>query len=232
MTSELPPGGTPSPALSSTARTTLRRHKERGMADRAALHAVLDAGLICHLGVVSGGVPVVLPLAYGRDGDTMYLHGSSANGAFLAADGQEVCATVTHLDGLVSARSVFAQSVNYRSAVVFGTATVVIDEDERLRALRLITDHLVPGQWAAVRPPTRKEMAATAVLALPLAEASLKVRTGMPGDPPEDLDPGVWAGVLPIATVFGEPRTDPRVSPGVPVPGHIRDRTAPPPEFR
>jgi nitroimidazol reductase NimA-like FMN-containing flavoprotein (pyridoxamine 5'-phosphate oxidase superfamily) len=210
-------------ALSSTPRTTLRRHKERGSADRADLYAVLDAGLICHLGVVADGVPVVLPTAYGRDGDTMYLHGSSANGAFAAAAGQAVCATVTHLDGIVCARSVFSHSVNYRSAVVFGTATVVTDEDERWQALRLITDHLVPGRWAAARQPTRKEMAATAVLSLPLAEASVKVRTGMPADPPEDLGLDVWAGVLPAAVTFGDPQPDPGLSAEIPVPAHIQD---------
>ncbi|MGH3265322.1 MAG: pyridoxamine 5'-phosphate oxidase family protein, partial [Trebonia sp.] len=161
--------------LSSTPRTTLRRHRERGQADRAALYEVLDAGLICHLGVVCDGTPVVLPTAYGRAGDTLYLHGSSANGAFWAADGERVCVTVTHLDGIVAARSVFSHSVNYRSAVVFGTATVVTDEDERWHALRLITDHLIPGRWAAARQPTTKEMAATAVLSLPLTEASVKV---------------------------------------------------------
>jgi len=210
--------------LSATPRTTLRRHKERGVAERSSLYEVLDAGLICHLGVVADGVPLVLPTAYGRDGDTLYLHGSSANGAFRAADGQHVCVTVTHLDGIVCARSAFSHSVNYRSAVVFGTATVVRDEDERRQALRLITDHLVPGQWAAVRQPTGKEMAATAVLALPLAEASVKIRAGLPADPPEDLDPSVWAGVLPMSVVFGEPQADPRVGAGVPVPAHIRRR--------
>src|SRR6202012_120592 len=126
--------------LSNTPATTLRRHRERGQADRAALYAVLDAGLICHLGVVADGTPVVLPTASGRDGDTLYLHGSSANGVLRAADGQRVCVTVTHMDGLVAARSVFSHSVNYRSAVVFGTATVVTGEDERWDALRLITD--------------------------------------------------------------------------------------------
>src|SRR3984885_1994533 len=143
--------------LSSTPRTTLRRHRDRGQADRAALYEVLDAGLICHFGVVTDGDPVVLPTAYGRDGDTLYLHGSSANGAFWAADGQRVCVTVTHIDGLVAARSVFSHSVNYRSAVIFGTATVVSDDDERRQALRLITDHLIPGRWAAARQPTAKE---------------------------------------------------------------------------
>ncbi len=212
--------------LSSTPRTTVRRHRVRAQADRAVLYQGLDAGLICHLGVGADGDPVVLPTAYGRDGDTLYLHGSSANGAFLAADGKRVCVTVTHLDGLVAARSVFSHSVNYRSAVIFGTAAVVKDEDERWQALRLITDQLIPGRWAAARQPTGKELAATAVLSLPLAEASVKVRTGMPGDPPEDLELDVWAGVLPIAVTFGEPLPDPRLRAEIPLPAHIRDRSS------
>jgi nitroimidazol reductase NimA-like FMN-containing flavoprotein (pyridoxamine 5'-phosphate oxidase superfamily) len=209
--------------LSSTPRTTLRRHRERGATDRAELYAVLDAGLICHLGVVADGTPLVLPTAYGRDGDTLYVHGSSANGALGAADAQQVCVTVTHLDGLVCARSVFTHSVNYRSAVVFGTAAFVLDDDERLHALEVITDHLIPGRWAAARHPTKKEMAATAVLALPLTEASVKVRTGMPKDEADDLDRDVWAGVLPVAVTFGEPVPDPLLRDGVEMPAHIRN---------
>jgi len=210
--------------LSSTPRTTLRRHRERGATDRAQLYAVLDAGLICHLGVVADGAPVVLPTAYGRDGDTLYLHGSSANGAFGAAAGQQVCVTVTHLDGLVCARSVFSHSVNYRSAVVFGLATIVSDDDERRHALEVITDHLIPGRWAAARQPAKKEMAATAVLSLPLTEASVKIRTGMPADDPDDLDLDVWAGVLPVALTFGEPQPDPMLRDDIKMPDHIRDR--------
>jgi uncharacterized protein len=209
--------------LSSTPRTTLRRHRERGQIDREQLYAVLDAGLICHLGVVADGTPVVLPTAYGRDGDTLYVHGSSANGAFAAADGQRVCVTVTHLDGLVCARAVFTHSVNYRSAVVFGTAAVLIDDDERRHALEVITDHLIPGRWAAARHPTKKEMAATAVLALPLTEASVKIRTGMPVDEDDDLDSDLWAGVLPVATTFGDPVPDPRLRDGIEMPAHIRN---------
>jgi uncharacterized protein len=212
--------------LSDTPRTTLHRHKERGQTDRAELYAVLDAGLICHFGVVADGVPVVLPTAYGREGDTLYLHGSSANGAFGAAAGQQVCVTVTHMDGLVCARSVFRHSVNYRSAVVFGEAVVVTDEEERWQALRIITDHLIPGRWAAARQPTKKEMAATAVLKVPLDEASVKIRTGMPGDLDEDRDLDVWAGVLPIAVTFGEPEPEPLLRPEIPVPAHIRARVA------
>src|SRR6201992_2185658 len=186
-----------------TGRTRLRRHRERGRTDRADLYAVLDAGLICHLGVVVDGAPRVLPTTYARDGDTMYLHGSSANAGFGAGGGHEVCVTVTHFDGLVLARSVFSHSVNYRSAMVLGTAVVVRDDAERRHALRAIVEHLVPGQWDAARPPTAKELAATSVLALPLAEASVKIRTGGPADEDADLGLDVWAGVLPAAGAFG-----------------------------
>ncbi len=218
MSSDTPPSSVP---LSATGRTRLRRHRERGRADRADLYAVLDAGLICHLGVVVGGSPRVLPTTYARDGDRLYLHGSSANAGFAAADGTEVCVTVTHFDGLVLARSVFSHSVNYRSAVVLGTAAIVRDEAERRAALRAIVEHLVPGQWAAARQPTAKEMAATSVLALPLAEASVKVRSGGPADEPGDLELDVWAGVLPAAVTFGPPEPDPALRPGITVPGHI-----------
>jgi len=207
--------------LSATGRTTLRRHRERGRAGRPDLYAVLDAGLICHLGVLVDGSPRVLPTTYARSGDTLYLHGSSANAGFMAAEGTEVCVTVTHLDGLVLARSVFSHSVNYRSAMVFGTASLVRDDGKRLAALREIVEHLVPGQWAAARQPTPKELAATAVLSLPLAEASVKIRTGAPADEPGDLDLDVWAGVVPAAVTFGPPEPDPALRPGITVPAHI-----------
>lgn len=222
-TKSSPSSSTP---LSGTPRTTLRRVRERGVTDRAALYALLDSGLVCHLGVVADGAPTVLPTAYGRDGDTLYLHGSSANGAFGAGAGQQVCVTVTHMDGLVAARSVFHHSVNFRSGVVFGEATLVTDEEERRHGLEVITDHLIPGRWAATRQPTKKEMAATAVLSLSLAEASVKVRTGPPADEEEDYALDVWAGVLPVSVNFGEPEPDPRLRPGIPVPAHIRDRVA------
>jgi len=214
-----------SQTLSATERTRLRRHAERGKTSRADLLAVLDAGMICHLGVVVNGAPLVLPTAYGRIGDTLYLHGSSANRSLHAADGQQVCVTVTHLDGLVCARSVFSHSVNYRCAVVFGTARIVTDQDERLAGLRAVTEQLIPGRWDAVRAPTRKELAATSVLALPLTEASVKVRTGPPGDEPEDLELPVWAGVVPMAVSFGEPESDPALRPGTVTPDHIRLRS-------
>ena len=201
----------------------MQRLRERGRTDRDDLYAVLDAGLVCHLGVVIDGTPVVLPTGYGRIDGTLFLHGSSANRALLAADGQEVCVTVTHLDGLVVARAVFHHSMNYRSAVVFGTARLVTGDAERLAALQAVTEQLVPGRWEHARLPTRKELAATAVLSLPLAEASVKIRTGPPKDDPEDYDSDIWAGVLPAALTFGDPLPDPALHAGVGTPGHIRD---------
>jgi uncharacterized protein len=212
--------------LSPTPRTKLRRLPERGRTQRSDLYAVLDAGLICHLGVISDGAPRVLPTAYGRLGDILYLHGSTANRTMLAADGQPACVTVTHLDGLVCARSVFHHSMNYRSAMVYGTARLVTDDAERLAALRVITEQLIPGRWDSVRPPTRKELAATAVLALPLAEASVKIRTGPPSDEPEDYDLGFWAGVVPARMDFGPPEPDADLPAGFSVPEHILERSA------
>ena len=208
-------------SLSQTPRTTLRRLRERGRTERADLDAVLDAGLVCHLGVNIDGVPVVLPTGYGRIDNTLYLHGSSANRSLLTSAGQQVCVTITLLDGLVCARAVFHHSMNYRSAVIFGEARLVTDPDEKLAALRAVTDHLVPGRWEHVRGPNRKELAATAVLALPLDEASVKVRAGSPKDDEEDYDSGIWAGVLPAALAFGEAEPDPALAGDVPVPGHI-----------
>jgi hypothetical protein len=208
-------------ALSSTERTRIRRLRERGRADRAELYAVLDAGLICHLGVIVKGSPVVLPTGYGRDGDTLYLHGSSANAALLAAAGQQICVTVTHLDGLVCARSVFHHSMNYRSAMIFGEARMVTEDAAKLAALRIVSEQLVPGQWDATRGPNRKELAATAVLSLPLAEASVKIRTGPPGDEPEDYETSTWAGVVPARLAFGPPEDDPLLRPGIAVPPHV-----------
>jgi hypothetical protein len=212
------------PDLSSTSRTALHRHRERGRADRDDLYAVLDAGLICHLGVIADGAPRVLPTGYGRLGDTLYLHGSSANATFMAGGGQEVCVTVTHLDGLVCARSVFTHSMNYRSAMIFGAARLVTEDGERMEALRVITEHLAPGQWSYARQPTRKELAATSVLALPLTEASVKIRAGGPSDEPEDCASDRWAGVVPVTVRFGEPEPDTALRPGIGIPEHIRQR--------
>ena len=212
------------PDLSSTPRTVLRRHHERGRTDRDDLYAVLDAGLICHLGVIANGAPRVLPTGYGRLADVLYLHGSSANATFMAGDGQEVCVTVTHLDGLVYARAVFNHSMNYRSAMIFGVARLLTDPAEQRLALRTITEHLVPGQWSYARQPSTKELAATSALALPLTEASVKIRSGGPADEPEDCALDVWAGVVPVTTGFGEPEPDAVLRPGIDTPPHIVKR--------
>lgn len=205
-----------------TERTRLRRHRERGTHDRDDLYAVLDAGLICHLGTVLDGSPVVLPTAYGRVGDTLYLHGSVAGRTLAAAGDSQVCVTVTHLDGVVLARSVFDHSMNYRSAMIFGRPRVVTDADEAGAGLRAIVEHSAPGQWDTARRPSRKDLAATTVIALGLDEASVKIRTGPPAEPEEqDADRLVWTGVLPIHQVWGAPEADPAMPSGIAVPGHF-----------
>ncbi|GAB2809210.1 pyridoxamine 5'-phosphate oxidase family protein [Actinocorallia aurea] len=213
--------------LSSTERTRLRRGAHRAGTDPADLYAILDAGLVCHLGVLRpDGAPMVVPTGYGRIGDTLYLHGSSGARS-LRLEG-EVCVTVTHLDGIVLARSAFHHSLNYRSAMVYGTPRKVTDPDERIGALRAITEQLAPGQWDAVRAPDRKELAGTLVVALSLAESSVKIRTGPPVDADEDYALPVWAGVLPLRTSYGTPEPDPLLSSALPVPAHIAERVYPP----
>lgn len=195
--------------LSTTERTRVRRAPQRATRDRDALYGVLDEGLVCHVGFVDDGAPVVIPTSYGRDGDALYLHGSTGSRMMRhLATGAPVCVTVTLLDGLVLARSVMHHSMNYRSAVVFGAARPVTGADERWRAFEVIVDHLVPGRWADARHPDRKESAATAIVAIDLTEASVKLRTGPPADDVRDLDTGTWAGVLPVAIAVGAPVTD------------------------
>jgi nitroimidazol reductase NimA-like FMN-containing flavoprotein (pyridoxamine 5'-phosphate oxidase superfamily) len=222
------------PPLSPTTRSTVRRGAVRARTDRAELYAVLDAGLVGHLGIVLGDSPVVLPTGYGRHGDTLYLHGSTGAASMRAAmSGAPVCFTVTHVDGVVYARSAFHHSMNYRCAVVHGVARPVTDPAERLLGLQALTEHLAPGSWAATRQPDRKELAATTLLALDLTEASVKVRTGPPGDDDRDLpaagtaDP-VWAGVLPVRTVFGEPEPCPLLPPATATPPRVAERTLSP----
>jgi uncharacterized protein len=208
-----------------TTRTAITRHRERGRTDRADLHAVLDAGLVAHVGLVRDGGPVVLPTGYGRDGDSVYLHGSTGAGWLRIPDGTPLCLTVTLLDGIVYARSVFSHSMNYRSAVVFGAARVVTDATEHERALQAIVEHLAPGSWDHARRPTSKELAATAVIAVDLAEASVKVRCGPPADDEADVTAGsAWAGVLPLTTAAGAPQPCPALDPAVPVPPHVSGR--------
>jgi uncharacterized protein len=213
--------------LSPTPRSTPRREKERAASDRDALHDVLASALVCHLAVVVDGVPLALPTMFGVDpdgpdeGGTLYLHGSVASRSLVQGPAQDVSVTMTVLDGMVLARSGFNHSMNYRSAVVVGRPRPVVDDDERLRALDLLIDHVAPGRAATLRRPTRKELAATTVLALPLHEASVKRRSGDPSDEDVDVETGgVWAGVVPLRTVASDPVTSADVV-DVPVPEHV-----------
>ncbi len=190
-------------------RSQVRRLPERGAYDRETIHAILDAGLVCHVGFVSDGQPFVIPMNYGRDGDRLLLHGSVASRLMRGMEaGWPVCLTVTLLDGLVLARSAFHHSMNFRSVVLFGRARPVADSAAKTAALRVISEHLVPGRWDEVRPPDARELAMTAVLEVPIEEASAKIRTGPPKDDPEDLSLPVWAGVLPLETIPGVPLQD------------------------
>lgn len=201
------------PPVALSARTAVNRHPERQVHDRQALYAVLDAGVVAHLAVNRDDGPVVLPILYARDDDRLLLHGSTAAGALrLAAEGRPVAVGVTLLDGLVFAATMFNASANYRSAVVLGRCSVV-PEEEKAGALRVLSEHLMPGRWAEVGEPNAKELAATLVLALPLAEASVKVRTGPPADDPVD---GAWRGVLPVRVVPGPPVAAPGTTEAVP----------------
>ncbi|MGD9960508.1 pyridoxamine 5'-phosphate oxidase family protein [Nocardioides sp.] len=215
--------------LSPTPRTTVSRGRNRAVAERAALYDVLDTALVCHLGV-DVGHPLVIPTAFAYDrsgpdeGGTLYLHGSVASGSIRASPDATICVTMTVLDGVVAARSAFHHSMNYRSAVVLGRGRLVTDATEKDRALELIVDHVVPGRMRTLRPNTRKELAATSVVALPLHEASVKVRSGPPVDDAEDIEAGVWGGVIPLRMVAGEVIPD-AAAPG-PVPHDVRSRAA------
>ncbi|MCQ4082108.1 pyridoxamine 5'-phosphate oxidase family protein [Streptomyces sp. RB6PN25] len=213
---------TPDTLLPVTERTRHRRLREQGSRSRADLDAILSDGFVCHLGVVVDSAPMVVPTVYGTDGNTVYFHGSVAGRSLLAAPQTTVCLTVTHVDGLVLARSVFEHGLNYRSAMIYGVPRAVTDHEEKLYGLRCLTEHIAAGQWGYARLPSRKELAATALLALPLDEASVKVRTGPPddGDGP-DAGLGLWAGVLPLHTGWGKPEPDPALDEPVPVPPHI-----------
>jgi hypothetical protein len=203
-------------------RVQVRRHPERGRYDREAIDAILDEAIVAHVGFVKEGQPFVIPMAFVRIDDEVFLHGSA--GSRLTKhlrDGAPLAVTVTLLDGLVLARSVFNSSMNYRSVVVLGVAREISDLEEKREAMRRYTERLMPGRWGEVRPPKDKELKTTTVLAVPLDEASAKVRTGPPIDEPEDADAPVWAGVLPLRMTAGEPLPDEGVPPGTPLPRTI-----------
>lgn len=197
-----------------TARTRVRRLPKRGVYDRDVVHAILDEALVCHIGTTVGGSPVVQPTLPWRIGEELFVHGSSKNGLFAALkDGTEACVTVTLLDGLVLARSAFHHSVNYRSVMVFGQARLVDDPAEKMAALKGMLDKFTPGRWDQMREPNATEMKATDVLAFPLVEVSAKLRSGPPVDDAEDYGLDIWAGVVPLSIVQGEPIPDPTKAP-------------------
>ena len=193
-----------------TQRTTLKRLPQRGSYDREIVNQILDEAFICHIGFVFDGQPVVIPTGYARDGDRLLIHGSQASRMLRTLAGSiDVCVTVTLIDGLVLARSAFHHSINYRSVVIFGRATLIDDTSEKLNALRTLSEHIIPGRWDDVRPPNEREMQLTTVLSLPIAEASAKVRLGPPLDDEEDYEVPVWAGVIPLQLVAKQPIADP-----------------------
>jgi nitroimidazol reductase NimA-like FMN-containing flavoprotein (pyridoxamine 5'-phosphate oxidase superfamily) len=205
-----------------TPRTRVVREADRAVYDRDAVNRILDEGFICHVGFSIEGQPFVIPTSYGRSGDKLYIHGSAASRMLRNLDGGiPVCVTVTLLDGLVLARSIFNHSMNYRSVVILGTATLVEDPAEKLEALRLLAEHILPGRWADSRQPNQRELKATSALRLLINEFSAKVRRGPAIDDEDDYSFRTWAGVIPLTTVPGPPERDPRCDPGIPEPKYV-----------
>ena len=205
-----------------TANTTLKRLPQRGSFERETVNGILDAAFLCHVGFVVDGQPFVIPTSYARVGEKLFIHGSAASRMLRnLSEGIPVCVTVTLIDGLVLARSAFHHSINYRSVVVFGTAQLVTDEQAKFDALKAFTEHVIPGRWPEIREPNAQELKGTTVLALPLQEASAKIRSGPPKDDDEDMAIPVWAGVLPLLTAPGNPITDPYLPADTPVPAHV-----------
>jgi nitroimidazol reductase NimA-like FMN-containing flavoprotein (pyridoxamine 5'-phosphate oxidase superfamily) len=209
--------------LVSTHRTTLHRKKERGSHERGLVNAILDEGLLCHAGFSAGGTTFVMPMAYARIEDTLYLHGAVGNRMLRhMAEGAEVCVTVTLLDGIVLARSAFHHSMNYRSVVLLGTTSRVEDDDEKRMASTALLEHMVPGRSADARPPSPEELRTVLMVRLPITEGSAKVRSGGPIDEPEDLGEQVWAGVIPMSTVACAAIADRDLPPDVEEPSYVR----------
>jgi nitroimidazol reductase NimA-like FMN-containing flavoprotein (pyridoxamine 5'-phosphate oxidase superfamily) len=206
-----------------TPRTRVVREPQRAMYDRNVINRILDEGFICHVGFAVDGQPFVIPTSYGRHQDVLYIHGSAASRMLRnLGDGIPMCVTVTLLDGLVLARSIFNHSMNYRSVVVLGTGTAIDDREEKLNALRLLSEHIIPGRWNEARPPSEKELKATAIIRLPIQEFSAKVRQGPVIDDEEDYAFPVWAGVLPLNVVISEPIADSRLADGIGVPDYVK----------
>jgi nitroimidazol reductase NimA-like FMN-containing flavoprotein (pyridoxamine 5'-phosphate oxidase superfamily) len=207
-----------------SARTRVVREPDRGVYDREAVYKILDAGFLCHVGFVMEGQPFVIPTSYGRQDDHLYIHGSAASRMLRQMkDGVQVCVTVTLLDGLVLARSIFNHSMNYRSVVILGKATLVDRPEEKLAALRTLSEHILPGRWDDVRQPSERELKQTSVLTVPIQEFSAKARSGPPIDDAEDYSFPTWAGVVPLEMKAGEPISDPKLEAGRDVPEYAKN---------
>jgi nitroimidazol reductase NimA-like FMN-containing flavoprotein (pyridoxamine 5'-phosphate oxidase superfamily) len=205
-------------------RTRVKRLPDRGAYDKQTVYSILDEGLVCHVGFSVDGQPYVIPMAYARDGDRVILHGSAASRAMRAlGGGADLCFTVTHLDGLVLARSAFHHSMNYRSVVVLGKARTIDDPGEKREAFRRFFERMIPGRWSDVREPNEKELRATTLIEIPLEEASAKLRVGPPKDDDEDYALPVWAGVIPLATSAGRPIDDPELTDGTEPPRYASE---------
>ncbi|SDK30932.1 hypothetical protein SAMN05421823_102414 [Catalinimonas alkaloidigena] len=204
-----------------SARSKVKRIPKRGAYDAATVYSILDAGCIAHVGFAVDQQPFVIPTIYGRENDTLYLHGATTSRMLQQLQrGLPICVTVTHVDGLVLARSAFHHSMNYRSVVVFGTATLVPD-DEKMHALAVVSEQILKGRWEEVRLPNAKELKATSVVRVQIEEASAKIRTGDPGDEPEDYALPIWAGVVPMHTTFGPVQPDPAMETPLPTPASV-----------
>lgn len=211
-----------------TERTKIWRIPKRGSYEREQIYQILDEGFVCHVGFTIDEQPFVIPTAYARDNNNLIIHGSAASRMMRAMAWEtNVCVTVTLVDGLVLARSAFHHSMNYRSVVIFGKAKLISDEEEKMEALRLFTEHLIPNRWTEIRPPNANELKATTVLSIPLDEASAKIRTGDPKDDEEDYDMNIWAGVIPLKMTAEKPINDARLKEGIEIPDHVLEYKCP-----
>jgi nitroimidazol reductase NimA-like FMN-containing flavoprotein (pyridoxamine 5'-phosphate oxidase superfamily) len=213
---------------SKTKRTTLKRAHERGSYDRDSVHAILDEALICHVGFIHDGAPAVIPTAHWREGDILYIHGSSASRMVRALeDGGPACIEVTMTDGLVLARSGYHSSFNYRTVVIYANGRKITDEAEKLASLKVFMEKIAPGRWDELRAPNAQEMKATTVLAFELSEVSAKIRDGGVEDEPEDMNDPVWAGIVPVHRTFGKPEPDAQLRGDIGLPDYLKDYAGP-----
>ena len=204
-------------------RNRVKRISNNSDYSKETVHAIIDEALFCHLGIIHDGKPVVIPTIHARMGDQIVFHGSNASRLLKISNNNEICVTITLLDGLVMARSLFNSSMNYRSAVIFGKGEIIKDHDERMAALKSITDHIAPGRWDDARQPNNSELKQTSVVRMPIDEASAKISVGPPDDEDEDYALDYWAGVIPINQTYGEPESDPILQEGITIPGYLKN---------